>query len=261
MAAHVHTPSGVVLEMPYFVGVGLGMIPTQTRVAALGHNPNIAAGAAADVTEPGGNINWLAAAATLQVSSTSVNDTASGTGGRTALIGGINSAGAAVTEIVTFNGMTPVLTVNQYRRINTFVLLTAGTSDVNEGDITLEVAGGGSIQNIMRAGYGFGRTCSYSVPTGFTLFIRSFVFTVLAANGSGVNVATFGFFFKRTNGAYRIPLEFQVSSSSPYRHTADEGVMVAAGEDFCIRVTNAGQNNTNVTAAFEGILIKNSALL
>lgn len=258
MPHYVHTPTGVPMEMPYYMGVGMGLIPTQSRAAGLGHNPNIGSGVAADVWEGGGNLNWLAAAVNLQISCASPNDTAAGTGMRTVLIQGIDGSGNAISETLTTNGGT-VVTTNQFRRVNLFTGLTSGSLGVNAGDITLAQAGGTNVQDIMRAGYGFGRACRYSVPTGYTLFIRSAVFTVLAT--SGINFATFGFLFRRANGTFRIPLEFQISSTVPYRHTADEGLMVQQNEDFNIRVTNTGQANTNVTAAFEGVLVDNRALL
>lgn len=261
MVRSVHTPSGVLMEMGYYMAVGMGLIPTQIRTNALGHNPNIGLATAADVWEGGGNYNWLPSAATLQITSTSANDTAAGTGGRTVTVIGLDANYLQIQETLTLNGVTPVLTTKQYIRVNTFVLSTSGSGNVNAGDITLQVSGGGSIVNLMRTGYGFGRCCVYSVPANCTLFIKSAVFTVLAPSNAQNNVAVFGFFTRLVDGTNRIPLEFQVTSASPYRHDIDTGLVITQRQDFCIRVTTTGQAATNVTAAFEGVLVANSALL
>lgn len=248
-------------NIPFLVAVGLGLVPGCTRVTALGHNPSIGSGAAADVWEGGGNFPFLAAAATLEVLSTSASDTAAGTGARTVLVSGLDASYNTITETVALNGVTPVATVNQYLRVNIFTVTTVGSGEANAGDITLRVSGGGSTQAIARAGFGFGRSAVYTVPAGFTLFIKSMVFTVLAANGASVNVAEFGIFQRSNTGNRRIPLTFQVSSTVPYRHEADVGVVFSQRTDVALRVTFAGQAATNVTAAFEGVLVDNTQLV
>lgn len=247
------------LDLP--TAAGLGIVPGCTRAVLLGHNPNIGSGAAADVWEGGGNYPFLAAAATLEVLSTSAADTAAGTGARTVLISGLNSAYNTISEVVTLNGVTPVSTVNQYLRVNVFTTTTSGSGEVNAGDITLRVSGGGATQCIARAGYGFGRSAVFTVPAGFTFFMSSAVFTVLAANGATVNVAAFAIFQRSSVGNRRTPIEFQVSSTVPYMHQAKEGIVFGEKTDVTLRVTTTGQANTNVTAAAAGLLFNNAQLV
>lgn len=249
------------MEMDYPTAVGLGLIPNQTRVAALGHNPDIPVGGAEDVWEGGGNYPFLAAAAQLEVVSTSASDTALGTGARTVLVSGLDANYEVISEVVTLNGLTPVLTTREYLRINVFTTTSSGSGEVNAGDITLRVAGGGAIQSIARAGYGFGRSAVFTVPAGFTLFIKSFLFTVIPPSGATINIATFGILQRSNTGNRRIALEIPVTSESPYRHDTQLGVTLSQRTDVVLRVTLAGQNGTNVTSAFEGILVSNAALL
>lgn len=261
MPAYVHTPSGVQMEMNYPTAVGLGLIPTQTRVTALGHNPSIGSGAAADVWEGGGDYPFLAAASILEVVSASANDATAGTGARTVLVSGLDANYAPISETVLLNGVTPVVTLKSYLRVNVFTTVTSGSGHSNAGDITLRVTGGGTTQSIIRAGIGFGNNAVYTVPAGNTLFILSEVFTVFAPNGGTVNVATFGGRIISASGNSRIPLQFQVTSTVPYRHDAALGIVLAEKTDFTLRVTTTGQAATNVTAAMEAILVSNLALL
>lgn len=249
-------------NLPFAMAAGLGVVPGATRVAILGHNPDVDTGTdPEDVWEGGGLYPFLAAAATLEVVSTSVNDTAAGTGARTVLVSGLNSSYATITEVVILNGTTPVSTVNQFLRVNIFTTTSAGSGEQNAGDITLRVAGGGTVQSIMRAGYGFGRSAIYTVPAGFTLFITSAVMGVFAPDPKITNGASFGFFQRSSTGNRRIPLEFQVTSLTPYMHETKEGIVLSERTDFTIRCVTTQQDNTDVTAAAAGILFNNAQLV
>ena len=248
-------------NLPFAMAAGLGVVPGATRVVLLGHNPDIdTATDPEDVWEGGGLYPFLAAAATLEVVSTSVNDTAAGTGARTVLVSGLNSAYATVTETITLNGTTPVPTVNQFLRVNLATTVTSGSGEQNAGDITIQVSGGGTVQGIIRAGFGFARSGVYTVPVGFTFFMTSAVFSVSSPNGATVNTCTFGLAQRSSTGNRRIPLTFQVTSQHPYMHETKEGLVLAERTDFTLRAQVVGQDNTDVTAAAAGILFNNAQL-
>lgn len=248
-------------SMPFLMAVGLGMVPGCTRVTALGHNPNIGSGAAADVWEGGGDYPFLAAASQLEVLSASAADTAAGTGARQVLVSGLDANYNPISEVLTLNGTTPVPTARSYLRVN--VLTTTGTpgsGKKNAGDLTLRVVSGGTTLSIARAGDGFGRSGVFSVQAGFTLFIVSEVFTVKSPGGANVNAAVFGTQLIAATGNSRIPLQFQVTSQVPYRHEAVEGVVLTEKNDVTLRVTTTSQASTDVTSAFEGVLVDNLLL-
>ena len=248
-------------NIPFAMATGLGVVPGATRVVLLGHNPDVdTATDPEDVWEGGGLYPFLSAAATLEVVSTSANDTAAGTGARTMLVSGLNSAYATVTETVVLNGLTPVNTVNQFLRVNLFTTTTAGSLEQNDGDITIRVTGGGTVQGIARAGFGFGRSGVFTVPAGFTFFMTSAVFSVSSPSGATVNTCTFGLFQRSSTGNRRIPLTFQVTSQQPYMHETREGLVLAEKTDFTLRAQIVAQNDTEVTAAAAGILFNNSQL-
>jgi len=249
-------------NLEFSVAAGLAVVPGVTRITALGHNPNIVTqGTAADIWEGGGDYPFLATSNILEVVSASTNDTSAGTGVRTVLISGLDSARAVITETVTLNGTLPVNTVNSFLRVNLFTSVTSGSGGVNAGDITLRVTGGGTTQSIMRAGYGFGRSAVYSIPNGFTLFVTSQVFTILNPSGATLNSVVCGLQQRSSTGNKRIPLEFQVTSSQPYRHDAHEGIVLAQNTDAVLRITSTGQANTNVSGAFIGFLFDNTKLI
>lgn len=81
--------------------------------------------------------------------SDSVNDTAAGTGARTVFISGLDSNYDVISETVTLNGTSAVQTVRSYLRVNSFLIMSAGSGKTNAGSITLRVTGGGSTQALM----------------------------------------------------------------------------------------------------------------
>lgn len=237
------------------INQNMGAVPGYTRVALLGHNPNIpTSGTAADVWEGGGNYPLLAAASQLEILSSSAVDTAAGTGARTVLIQGLDANWLSISETVTLNGTTPVTTVNSYLRVNLLTTTSAGSGGQNAGDLTLRVVGGGTTQSIARAGYGFGRDAVYTVADNNTLFCGSFNFTVLTPNNT-IFSAVFGIQQVSGTGNKRIPIEFQVTSQVPYLHLTQFGLSFPARTTVILRVTSTGQNSTNVTAAAECMLI------
>lgn len=234
-------------------------VPGYTRVALLGHNPDIGSGLAEDVWEGGGNYPLLTAASQLEVVSTSAADTAAGTGARTVLVSGLDANWLPISETVTLNGTTPVTTVNSYLRVNLFTTVTSGSGKVNAGDLTLRVVAAGSVQSVARAGYGFGRQAVYTVADNTSLFCGSFQFSVFTPNNTTFS-AVFGIQQVSGVGNSRIPIEFQVTSAVPYLHLTQFGLTFAARTSVILRVTTTGQASTNVTANAECMLVATGSL-
>lgn len=78
-------------------------------------------------------LTFPAAAGTLKLASTSANDTAAGTGARLVRVIGLNDSFEEVQENVTLNGQTAVETTGEFYRVNSILVLSAGTSAANEG--------------------------------------------------------------------------------------------------------------------------------
>jgi hypothetical protein len=245
------------------VGYGLGEaigfsdVPNLRRVTALGFNPDIDVATIPEDVWPGGGLYpWLTVATSLEIVSTSVADAAAGTGARTFQVGCLDAAYVETTEIVTLNGVTAVPLTKQCLRINSLVLLTAGTGKTNAGDVSVRDAGGGTVRSIAPAGYGLSRQAIYTVPAGYTLQIISIYIAGLAATGATTNfdVSTFT---QTSTGVYRLPITLTTGSTGVYRHDGIPGIILAEKTDFALRVTFANLNNTIVTAAFLGIMKKN----
>jgi len=123
----------------------------------------------------------LSAAEQLNVTSTSTNDTStSGTGARTLFIEGLDTSWAEISETVSMNGTSLVVTSKSYLRVNRITVLTTGSSNANEGVITIQTASSPSevLKKISLDTEGQGENKSFSthwsIPSGWTGFVTNF---------------------------------------------------------------------------------------
>lgn len=252
---HIH-PKG----MDFYTAVGLGLIPGCRRVTALGNNPDVdLATLPEDVWSGGGLYPWMTASTSLEIVSTSVNDAAAGTGARTVLIQGLDINYVEVSQTVTLNGTTPVAIPTQLFRINSALIMSAGSGKVNAGDINIRDAGAGTVRAIIPLGYGITRQSVYTVPAGHTLSIHSQFFNNIRSGGT-VRDTTIANFIQSPLGFYRLPLELDVDGN-PYRHDGSPGVIIPEKTDYAHRITFvSAANDTNVTTAILGVLFANTTL-
>ena len=150
-----------------------GNVSDVTKVSTIGHANDV--GSANETIQPGtGTIApdaLIATPATVTVSSTSANDTSAGTGARTLLLSGLDASGDTQSETITMNGQTAVTSANTYKWIQSMVVLTAGTTGSNEGDL---YAGTGTVTAGKPAvllcsgeiGANISATSAYMVPNG-----------------------------------------------------------------------------------------------
>lgn len=243
----------------FYDSVGLGLVSGASRVAALGNNPDVDTAAVEDVWSGGGTYPWMTGATSLEVVSDSANDTGAGTGARTVLVNGLDANYATVAQTVTLDGLTPVALPTQLYRINSALIMSAGSGKVNAGTLTVRNAGGGTTRAVIPVGYGITRQAVYTVPAGKTLAINSQMFCINRTGGVS-RYATFANFIQPSTGFYRMPLELSLSERAPYRHDGLPSIIIGEKTDYAFRCTSVSNDNTDVTAAFLGVLIDNTAL-
>lgn len=232
------------------------------RVAALGNNPDIDTGTVPeDIWPLGGVYSFLTVATALEILSSDVTDTAAGTGARTVLINGLDGNYDEVAQTVTMNGTTPVAIPTPLLRINSIIIMSAGSGEVNAGNISVRTVVGSLVKAYMPLGVGISRSAIYTVPNGYTLVVNSMVFSInrSAFTADSIEIVTH---FRTNTGVYREPLTLGIDiRTSPYRHDGDPGIVVTQKTDFTLRCVYCQNNNANVTAAWLGILIKNTLSL
>ena len=247
----------------FYGGIGFGDQSKIRRVIGLGQNPSVdTATTPEDVWYGGGLYPWMTGATSLEVVSTSANDTAVGTGARALLLVCLNTSFIEITQLPIPNGLTAVPVPTQCYRINTFIITAAGSGGVNAGDIIIRDAGGGTVRGIIPAGLGTAQQSNYTVPAGWTLQIVSQLFALVKNQGGGVryaDIATFMQFPASPSGSfYRIPVTYSVSDSGPYRHDGLPGIILTEKTDFILRVRSVSANGTGVSASWLGVMRNNT---
>lgn len=121
----------------------------------------------------------------VSIVSTDANDNAAGSGARTLILIGQGAGFVEQTEVITLNGLTPVLSTLAYLRLDRAIVLTGGSPlATNAGTITAN-------QSITTANVFFNITpgvnrtliAAYTIPAGKVGYVRS-AFVTLAKKGS-----------------------------------------------------------------------------
>lgn len=121
--------------------------------------------------------NFPSVAQQMQLVSTSVNDTAAGTGAQQITIDYLTSPTSATrftrfSEVVTLNGTIPVDTIaTNIDRIERVHVSRVGTGSVSAGDISLQSVGGATTFEKISAGENVARTAVHFVPNGYMSII------------------------------------------------------------------------------------------
>ncbi len=189
-------------QKDYLLEVAKGNIPGAFIAIVRGHNPDIdSASGFEDIWEAGGSLVKLTSAETMEIVSTDTNDTSAGTGARTVLINGCDGTGATIEEIVTMNGTTNVTTTASFTRVNIMTVLTAGSSDFNEGSITATATTAGTVQCQMDTSEGISQNSHYCIPLGKVGFSYKLEINVAKISGGGSPILEFKGYAQKEGGA------------------------------------------------------------
>lgn len=241
------------------------------RMAVLGNNPDVDTGTVPETVWPGGGLYpWMTGATSLEVVSSGVNaaqDSAGGTGISAISLTLLNTNYVASNVAITLNGTTPVAIPGTWFRINGGITTTKGsgaaaTRVFNAGDILIRDAGGGTTRAIIPAGKGITRQAVFTVEAGYTMQILSHYIALNRGTGGGAGVNKFlsvSNYIQSSIGISRTPLDISCDGE-PYRHDGLPGVVIPEKTDYALEVISVSADNSDVTAAFLGILVKNDII-
>jgi hypothetical protein len=182
----------------YYLEVARGNVEGQSSINKFGHNP--AATPGDDIWGGGGSYNFYPTTAqSMEILSTDADDTSAGSGARTIIVYGLDENWEEQSEVLTLNGGTPVNLTNTYIRMFRAVVLTAGTTETNEGALVVRIQGGGTTAIFIGALDGQTQHTIYTIPAGKTgYFIKGYV--ALADDDKNGEVAEFQWQARPNNG-------------------------------------------------------------
>ena len=156
------------------LAVSLGLVPGWQIYRKFGLNDQVGSGTQ-EIWPPGtARVLPTAAALAIATSDDAQDDIVAitGTGSWTIGVNGLDANGDEITDYITMRGAVPAFTTKAFLRINRAWVETAGTSEVNTGNISVTI--GGDLQAYIQAGTGQTLQTQFSVPRGRTFIVTSF---------------------------------------------------------------------------------------
>lgn len=234
----------------------LGRIKGVTNIDRFSENPDVdTLSVPEDIWTVGGTLTYLTTAQKLQFVSSDANDTDGGTGARTISVDGLNGNYDQVSETITMNGTTRVLTENAYLRLHNAFVMTAGSNGGTVGTITIDTGAATPVQGQISVGVNRTVLSQYTVPRNHVALVnRVYVDT---ANADGARVQ----FQIRPFGGVFYPIRRYFSFQSHVQVNAD-GFMVLIEEktDMKLVVLTVVQNNTIVIGGYNLFIFNKEAL-
>lgn len=247
---------GILLaQFPTYESVSAGLIDGLSMVNKFGRNPDIDTAATESVWNGGGTYTGFPnSAEKVSVFSNSANDTLAGTGARSITIVGLSPSFQIISETLVLNGLTPVVSTQDFIRVHTARIVSAGSSGVNAGSITgRQNVTVGNIFFVIPIGNNQTSVAAYTIPAGHTAYMSH----LGGAIRGGVNASVIGSIWTRTFGeVFRGRRPFVISTNNKLVDAINGGLVFTEKSDIDFRITT-DTNNTDVTVNFDLLLVKN----
>ena len=244
---------------PYDLSVSEGNVSGTEALFKFGFNPDID-GTEETIWFQGGDIPWPPVATTVYVSSNSVNDSATGIGGQSVEVQGLDGDYNLLFGVASLNGQNQVEIVNKtgggpitFLRVFRAFITSSGSNGKPVGKIYLGPTGSvGGVPTKVYANFG---DTAYTVPTGKTLYLDYINFTASISQANDYATVKFRTRYFGTN-TWRVRFinvlqSNQLISKFEYPQSFPEKT------DLECRALTSGTNN-QIAASFQGILVDNN---
>jgi len=244
----------VVRPTEYKYEVAMGKRQGRKTWSKWGYNPDIDSGSQEIISHFGGTFNIMTTAETLNIVSTSTNDTLAGTGANQVYIIGIGEDFLVQEEVVNLNGTTPVATDNTWLGINRMNVLSSGSLKANDGIISATSTTFG-IQADIPNGNGVTQQAIFHTQINHNFLADWLCINVRKISGGNSPFVTIkGWTYSRVTNTYyeicrfdidsSVESSFDISPSQPFVLKSKEVLYFTAETDV---------NNTLVNLRFSGI--------
>ena len=210
-----------------------------------------------DVWPLGGDYPFLSSPQDLEVVSDDSSDTAAGTGAQEVFLFLLDSIGDPVLKTVALNGTTPVAVPDgPYLRLNKAQCGAVGSQGVNDGDIDIRVAGGGTIIGRIPEGSGVSQEAIATIPNKFAGEISSWNGSFKSSDDEAEerDAAFLSLLVRNPGESWRREDEFRVTAEAGHVERLGR-ILVRLQPLADIRVAAfADRNNGDVVAAVRVIL-------
>lgn len=219
MSREVSSISRIGVTEPFNLQVARGQIGYHYPQFKFGFNPDVD-NSLETVWAEGGLYGYLSAASVLKVSSSSLDDSATGTGARRVQLFGLDANYDEISEVVQLAGQTAINTSNSFLRINRMIVETAGTGGQNAGVIyagTGSVSSGVPANKFATIAVGDNQTLMaiWTVPSGHTAYLNQTDITVATAQNN--KFCTAQVVVRPSGGVFQVKDKFVIASGSHHQ--------------------------------------------
>ena len=221
------------------------------HIGKFGRNTDVDTGVGLpeDIWDAGAAYAWPSAAATTTIVSSSTDDDGApvGTGAHTVQVYGLDANYLKIDETVTLNGTSAVTLSNQYLRVFRAKVLTAGSGEVNAGNI--QIKHGSTVLAQITTDYGQTLMAIYTVPADYTeaWLVKWYV----SLTKKQTAAATVVIQMRAYGGAWQTKEVIGVSSTSgDSQYEYPQWLAVAPKTDIRLRVIYISADNTDVSGRF-----------
>lgn len=239
----------------YYVSVARGRYPNTSLLTSFGYSPNTASVTNVNVWELATAWSILTTASTMEILSSSANDTAAGTGARTVLVMGLDANFNQIQEVVIMNGTSVVPLVNTYIVVNSVLQLTVGSNHANVGNITVRITSAGAIQGYILAGAGISRMGRFTCPDGYICLFKN-IFILVNKAGSTTASADLNVYLIQPDGSIYQGLPETVNNATPSIITLPTGFNIGPKQTIAFTITSVSTTGLNISTGASGVLAK-----
>jgi hypothetical protein len=207
--------SSSVRPTDYHGEVALGRRQGVSLWNKFGYNTDVGTPTPEVIASWGGAFVPLTTATTLNIVSADAADDDGGTGCNSIVVYGIDENRDEAIEVVTMNGVTPVVTTSTWLGINRVAMFLCGSGQINAGQIDITATTGGSQMAQMPINGGVTQQCIFHIPRNYQ-FIAQWVWINILNRAKDAEVIIKMWVYSAvSNGkqeVFRVDIDTQVAS-------------------------------------------------
>ena len=246
--------------LDFHTEVSKGLVPKHSFIHKFGHNLDIDTGSAPQtIWSAGGLYVFPSSADTLKIISNDGDDNGTGTtGALTIKVQGLDANYDAIEEDFTLNGQTAVTGNKEFLRVYRAFVTSAGSSEYNEGVITINNSNDTLTLATIPAEGGQTQMAVYTIPRNYKGYLTSFSGAMNKATPSTAIILEMVF---RKNSVKRVKqsIAIDTTGSTSFIKYFECPLPIEEKTDIYVNAKEVSANNSGVFSNFSIILVDQSA--
>ena len=253
----IHSVQQLKTDLPFQLAVASGKVPGWRWLRKFGMNDAINGSSTTEDMWPPGTPRVLPSTAAVAIAtSDDGNDDGNpaSTGAIQIVIQGLDENFDEIEETLVLEGLSNATTTLEFLRINRAYVDTSGSTETNEGNISITI--GGALQAYIEALEGQTHQTLYTVPAGHTWIIADYQLKSGRMSGSS-DLQIVGA-VKLEGKSWRVISDIYMYSADNWQSSTDGATVIPAKTEVRVQVVSSGA--TQAVAVAAGYLVDNNYL-